>query len=62
MSREEDVPGDVTHFLNRASIDELLLSKEREESKGPMFARWPLIIMIDEELNIRKASNRRSSK
>lgn len=59
MSREEDVPGDVTHFLNRASIDDLLMARDREESKGPMLARWKFVQMIDAELESRKASNRK---
>ena len=57
MPREEDVPGDVTHFLNRASIDALHMAKERELSKGPMLTRWRLVQMIDAALEDRKASN-----
>ena len=59
MIRDEDVPGEVTYFLNRASIDELMLAKEREVSKEPMLARWRFVKMIDEELEGRKASNRK---
>lgn len=57
MSREEDVPVDVTLFLNRAPIDALLMAKERELSKGQMLARWRFVAMIDAELESRKASN-----
>lgn len=59
MAAEETVPGDVTHFLNRASIDELMMAKEREVAKGPMHARWQFVRAIDAELEGRKASNRR---
>ena len=58
MSRDEDVPGDVTYFLNRASIDDLAVAKERELSKGTMATRWRLVQMIDAEIEGRKASNR----
>ena len=58
----EDVPGDMTHFLNRASIDDLLLAKEREVAKGPMLARWVFVRAIDAELESRKASNRQKPK
>lgn len=60
MPLEENVPGDVSFFLNRASIDELMLAKEREISKGPMLARWTFVHRIDAELESRKASNRKS--
>ena len=59
MPREENVPLEVTVFLNRASIDELHLAKERERSKGPMQARWHFVQMIDAELDSRKARNRK---
>lgn len=55
MIREEDVPGDVTFFINRASIQDLTDAKEREISKGPMLARWRFVAMIDTELQSRKA-------
>lgn len=57
--RDDAVPGDATFFLNRASIDDLILAKAREESKGPMLARWRFVQMIDAEMESRKASNRR---
>lgn len=59
MSRDENVPGDVIMFLNRASIDELMMAKDREVSKGPMLARWTFVQMIDAELEGRKARNRK---
>lgn len=62
MSREEDVPGDVTIFLNRASIDDLHLAREREVSKGPMHARWQFVRMIDAELEGRKARTRKATR
>lgn len=51
----EDVPGEVTFFLNRASIDDLLLARDREISKPPMTVRWWFVQMIDAELHGRKA-------
>ena len=59
VGRDEDVPGDVTLFLNSASIEALKAAKEREISKGPMLARWLFVAMIDAELEGRKASNRK---
>lgn len=59
MSHEESLPGDITMFLNRSSIQELIDAKEREVSKGPMYARWKFVAMIDAELHGRKAKNRK---
>ena len=55
MGLEESVPGDVTFFLNRASIQDLIEAKDREVSKGPMLARWKFVATIDAELDSRKA-------
>lgn len=57
MTKEEP-PGDVTFFLNRASIDDLKMAKDSEEAKGPMLARWTFVHAIVAELEGRKASNR----
>jgi hypothetical protein len=59
MQREKDVRGDVTHFLNRASIDDLITIKDCELSRGPLLTRWRFVQMIDAELEGRKARNRK---
>lgn len=55
----DEAPGGVMHFLKRASTEELRDTKRREENLGRMFTRWKLLQMIDEELDIRSAEERR---
>lgn len=58
MSHEESVPVEVTLFLNRASIQDLMDAKDREVSKGTMLARWKFVQLIDAELESRKPKKR----
>lgn len=50
----DDVPGDVTYWLKRASLSDLHRRRASEVEKNPLTVSWRLVVEIDEELQRRE--------
>jgi hypothetical protein len=54
---DEVVPGEFTHWLSRATVQELMFERSREANKPGLEIRFRVLAAIDEELFRREASN-----